>query len=97
MAVAPTEVLKIFNLFHPETHTSSSALVIQIDSKLRAIAEREQITIGGTIDHIQDDDGISLLYIAAKYGRIGKPPPFIITCCVARRPEAVFHWAIWVA
>ncbi|KAK7753043.1 hypothetical protein SLS62_004992 [Diatrype stigma] len=69
--VTPAEVSRIFGLVRRGSRGSDDALVHQLNHEIQAIAEREGVSKGGVVVKVRDASNITLLHIAALYGREG--------------------------
>ncbi|RYP12961.1 hypothetical protein DL767_010987 [Monosporascus sp. MG133] len=69
VTVTSSEITSLFNLIRDWGSGEQDEVMDRIDSQLSAIAERENISKGGVLARVEDVDGLTLLHVAAEYGK----------------------------
>ncbi|RYP83566.1 hypothetical protein DL769_001320 [Monosporascus sp. CRB-8-3] len=69
VTVTSSEVASLFNLIRAWGSGEQDGIMDRIDGQLRTIAQRENTTKGGVLARVEDVDGLTLLHVAAQYGK----------------------------
>ncbi|RYP24356.1 hypothetical protein DL765_000620 [Monosporascus sp. GIB2] len=69
VTVTSVEVASFFDVLRAGGSGEQDEIMDRIDGQLSTIAQRENITKGGVLARVEDMDGLTLLHLAAQYGK----------------------------
>ncbi|RYO74221.1 hypothetical protein DL766_002962 [Monosporascus sp. MC13-8B] len=69
VTVTSAEVASLLDIIRAGSSGEQGEITDRIDGQLSTIAQRENITKGGVLARVEDVDGLTLLHLAAQYGK----------------------------